>query len=346
MSQNIPSLYPMLFNPIYKEKVWGGRKFEKIGRDLPGDSETQIGESWEVVDISQTSVSGGGGGAEHSVVANGHLKGKTLNQIIEKYGEEFLGRLELTEDGQFPILIKYLDARENLSVQVHPSQAYAMANDDAFLKSEAWYIVQAEPGACIYKGVKEGTSPSQFKKAIEDNNVEELMIKIPVKAGQCHYLPSGTCHALGQGILVAEVQTPSDTTFRVYDWGRTSRELHIDQAMSCIDFGPAQVAAFEKKTHIAGIFTTVSRLVECEHFRIERVRMCEGFSQELPYDHLVIWMVQEGAGSLLTGKDEVKFKTGDTILIPANMHDTAVRLDTDTVWLEVAFPKALPVELD
>ena len=346
MSQNLLPLYPMLFTPIYKEKVWGGRALENLGRELPGSDDTLVGESWEIVDIGQTSVSGGGGGSEHSVVANGHLKGKTLKEVIVKYGKQFLGNLELTEDGQFPILIKYLDARGNLSVQVHPSQAYAMANDDAFLKSEAWYIVEAEPGACIYKGIKEGTTPSQFRQAIEDNTVEELMIKIPVKAGQCHYLPSGTCHALGGGILVAEVQTPSDTTFRVYDWGRTSRELHVEQALSCIDFGPADVAVFEKKTHIAGIFTTVSRLVECEHFRIERVRMCEGFSQELPYEHLVIWMVQEGEGSLLTGKDEVKFKKGDTLLIPANMHDTAVKLDADTVWLEVAFPKALPVEID
>jgi len=334
------SLYPLKFDPIYKEKVWGGRTLEKIGRTLPGNSETKIGESWELVDLAATSVSGGGGGEERSVVTNGRLAGKTLNQLIKQFGKELIGDLPLTAGGNFPLLVKFLDARENLSVQVHPSQAYADAHDQAHLKSEAWYVVEADPQGCIYKGIKQGVTPQQFQQAIEEGNVEELMIKFPVKRGDCHYLPSGTCHALGQGVLVAEVQTPSDTTFRVYDWGRQGRELHIQEAMACIDFGPCNTDE-DKRSHVAGMFTTISRLVSCEYFIIERVRMCEGYEQEIPYDQPSIWMVIQGQGQVvLDDGSATDFTRGETLLMPAKMDGAKVKFASDTVWLEVTFPKA------
>ena len=306
------SLYPLKFSPIYKEKVWGGRTLEKIGRTLPGDANTKIGESWELVDLSTTSVSGGGGGSERSVVNNGPLAGKTLHELIEQFGKDLIGDLPLTDDGNFPLLVKFLDANEHLSVQVHPSQAYADAHDDAFLKSECWYVVEATAEGCIFKGIKEGVTPDQYRKAIEDGNVEELMIKIPVKPGDCHYLPSGTCHALGAGVLVAEVQTPSDTTFRVYDWGREGRELHVEQAMECIDFGPCNVEE-DKRSHVAGMFTTVTRLVTCEYFVLERVKMSEGYEQEIPYDQPAVWMVVECDGQIIMEDgSSTSFTKGET----------------------------------
>ncbi len=347
MPANRTPLYPLIFQPIYKEKVWGGRNLKVVGKELPGEGRADgppIGESWELADLSQTSVSGGGGGSERSVITNGPLSGKTLHDVMESHGENLLGNLKPTEDGDFPILIKFLDADEHLSVQVHPSPAYAVAHDDAFLKSEAWYIVDAKPDAVIYKGVKEGTTRQQFRKAIEDNTVEDLLIAVPVKPGDCHYLPSGTCHALGAGIVVAEVQTPSDTTFRVYDWGRTGRELHVEQALACIEYGPAQTAEYEKRTHIAGMFTTVTRLVTCEHFRIEKIRMSEGYEQEIPYDQPAVWMVLEGCGRVTPGNgaDVVAFERGQTLLIPAHMDEARIKLEADTVWLEVTFPQAMP----
>ena len=264
-------LYPLKFEPIYKEKVWGGRTLKKLGHALPGDDDALIGESWELADLGQTSVSGGGGGQERSVITNGPLTGSTIQDAMSRFGTSLMGRLKPTEHGGFPILVKFLDAQSNLSVQVHPSPTYAQAHPEAHLKSEAWYIIDAEPDAVIYKGVQDGVTPEQFRDAIDAGTVEDLLIKVPAKSGDCHYLPSGTCHALGSGILVAEVQTPSDTTFRVYDWGRTDRELHIEQAMQCIRWGPPDVTAFEQRSHIAGMFTTVTRLVTCEHFRIEKV---------------------------------------------------------------------------
>ena len=236
-------LYPILFEPIYKEKVWGGRSLERLGRALPGDSATLVGESWEVADLASTSPSGGGGGAARSRVAHGPLAGRALHELIRDHGPALLGGVALTEEGGFPLLVKYLDARQNLSIQVHPSRDYVARHAGAHLKSEAWYVVDAEPEAVIYKGVVAGTEPEDFAEAVRADSVGELMISVPALAGDCHYLPSGTCHALGAGVLVAEVQTPSDTTFRVYDWGRTDRELHIEAALECIDFGPVDAEA-------------------------------------------------------------------------------------------------------
>lgn len=353
MPSELPPLYPLKFQPIYKEKVWGGRTIEKLGRRLPGADKqppTPIGESWEIVDLAQTSPSGGGGHAERSIISNGPLKGKSLHEAITLYGESLLGRLALSEHGEFPLLVKFLDAKENLSVQVHPSAEYAAKHKDAFLKSEAWYIVDADPGATIYKGIQRGTAPEAFRKAVESGDraaVEALMIRVPVKAGDCHYLPSGTCHALGAGVLVAEVQTPSDTTYRVYDWGRKGRELHLNQAMQCIQFGAADTKRSERRSHIAGMFTTVTRLVLCEHFRLEKVRMAEEYEQEIPYDQPAIWMVLDGMGTITPGNgaEAVKFHRGETLLVPANMNDAKVRLDANTVWLEVTFPKAQPEQI-
>ncbi len=335
--------YPLTFEPIYKEKVWGGRTLEKLGRTLPGDANTPIGESWELVDMAQTSVSGGGGGAERSVVANGPHAGKTFAQVIEDEGTGVLGNLPLTDDGGFPILLKFLDAQEHLSVQVHPSPAYAEAHDDAYLKSEAWYVLDAAPDAVIYKGVHAGVTPEQFRKAIEQDSVEPLMISVPVKPGDCHYLPSGTCHALGAGVLVAEVQTPSDTTFRVYDWGRTGRELHIDQALACIDFGPPNVSRYEPNTKVKGAFADITRLVTCEFFNIDRYRVDTAQQQALAYSQPVVWMVLEGSISIsCDAAPDVNVSRGQTLYQPPGMSGADLRVEAGTTWLEVTFPQAQP----
>jgi len=334
--------YPLKFTPIYKEKVWGGRAFASLGRDLPGGDDTLIGESWELADLGTTSASGGGGGAERSVIVNGPLAGQTLHAAMEQLGEALTGRLPLTGTGDFPLLVKFLDANDNLSVQVHPSPEYAAAHDDAFLKSEAWYVLDCQPQAAIYKGVKQGTTPEQFARAIEDDTVEQLMIKVPVKPGDCHYLPSGTCHALGQGVLVAEVQTPSDTTFRVYDWGRTGRELHVEQALKCIEFGPAQTEAYESRSEIVNDTAAVTRLVNCDHFRIERVTITAGHAGDLPLREPTVWMVLDGAGAIDPGNGEapVAFSRGDTMLLPADMPGGQLTVARDLTALEVTFPKA------
>ncbi|MEM8739191.1 MAG: type I phosphomannose isomerase catalytic subunit [Planctomycetota bacterium] len=344
-------LYPLKFGPVYKEKVWGGRTLQqRLGRGLPGDEQTLIGESWELVDLATTSASGGGGGAERSVVTHGRFAGQTLAQLIEAHGRAVMGDLPLSDDGGFPVLLKYLDANQHLSVQVHPSPDYAAAHTDAFLKSEAWYIVAAEPGSVIYKGIKEGVTPEELRAAIQTNTDEAvvpLMIEVPVKPGDCHYVPSGTCHALGAGILVAEVQTPSDTTYRVYDWGRTGRELHVDQAIDCIHFGPPDVSEYELFTTLpsknggSGGGATVERLVACEFFRIDKVTADAGYDDGAGEDQPTVWMVLDGEGELTCdGHEPTTFGPGDTILLPPGMTDGQVAVTSNAQWLEVSFPQA------
>ena len=172
-----------------------------------------------------------------SVIANGPCKGDLLDQ-------------------SFPLLIKFLDACDNLSVQVHPSEAYAKQHPEAHLKSEAWMILDTTPEGLIYVGLKEGVTEEKLREAITNDSVPEVLHAINVKKGECYYLPSGTCHALGAGVLVAEVQTPSDTTFRVWDWGRTSREMHVDQAMECIDFDAPQLTFNQPTPMQCGSFLT------------------------------------------------------------------------------------------
>lgn len=342
-------LYPLKFSPVYRPKVWGGRNIATLGHELPGSDTENIGESWEIADLDASDDDASNSQANRTIVTNGPLAGKSLHEVIAQFGETLMGRLAPTETGNFPLLVKYLDAKQNLSVQVHPSPQYAATHPDAHLKSEAWYIVDAEPGSVIYKGLQPGATEASVRDAIERNDeqaLRDLMIAVPVKAGDCHYLPSGTCHAIGAGILIAEVQTPSDTTFRLYDWGRTDRTLHIEQALECTTFGPPDVAAFEKRSHVAGMFTTVSSLVKCEHFQIEKVRMREAFEQEIPYDQPAVWMILEGEGEIRRDDVEpVTYKRGDTLLIPANMTDAKLVIKEDTVWLDVTFPKAMPTDV-
>ena len=313
------ALYPFLLEPIYKEKVWGGRALERFGRKLPGGPDVGIGESWELADLDTTSPSGGGGEGAFSRIRNGPLQERFLRDVVADFGGKVSGKLRLSLSWEFPLLLKYLDARENLSVQVHPSPAYAKAHPEAHLKSEAWYIVDAEPGTVIYKGVREGTTREAFARAIEDGTVEELLIAVPARPGECHYLPSGTCHALGGGILVAEIQTPSDTTFRVFDWGRTDRELHVEQALECIDFGPTDASAFEPGTESVRGSTRARHLVSCEHFDVHHLAVPAGSEYEVVSDAPVAIMMLDGVGEVRWGSSGQSRRVtgGDTMLLPA-----------------------------
>lgn len=302
--------YPLVFTPILKDKVWGGRRLSMFGKSLPAG--VAIGESWEIADLSSTSVSGGGGGAAHSVIASGAMKGRTIREAVTAWGPALLGRGRAGL-ASFPLLIKLLDARENLSVQVHPSPAYARAHAGAHLKTECWYIMAAEPGSVIYKGVKPGVTRDAFERHISEGTVAEDMIAVPAVAGECHNLPSGTCHALGAGVLVAEVQTPSDTTFRVFDWGRTGRELHVREALACIDFGPAPAA-----TRLSP-GATRGELVRTEFFVVEEARVAAGESSPIAPSCAVV-MVLAGGGAVTAGGanggGRQAAPLGTTLLVP------------------------------
>ena len=312
-SSATPACYPLQFRPMMYEKVWGGRALEKLGKTLPSNG--AFGESWELADLAATSASGAGGGAARSVISAGALQGKTLADAMAAWGTKLLGRAKLAEGGTFPLLIKFLDAKENLSVQVHPSPRYAIAYPAAKLKTECWYILHAEPGAVIYKGIKPGVTPVMLEAHIREDTVTADLVAVPAVVGECHNLPSGTCHALGAGVLVAEVQTPSDTTFRVFDWGRTGRQLHVAEALACIDFGPAPVATFLP----ADLDT--ARLVSTEFFTLDAVLASTGEQVELGRGAVAceVLIVVKGGGMLRSQDGQfapVRCDLGSTTLIP------------------------------
>ena len=338
------SLYPLKFKPRLLEKMWGGRKIGSLlGKPLPANQ--NIGESWELYDFPPGVVDNSPGWIS-AEVADGPLAGKTLHQLVEQFGRDLYGDARLVgECGQFPILIKFLDAQQDLSIQVHPDAKYAAAHPDAFLKSEAWYIVQSDPGARLFKGLIPGTSSQQFKDSIAQGHCELLLNSVPVKPGQCFYLPSGTVHAVGAGILAAEVQTPSDTTFRVYDFNRVDpstgklRKLHVEQALDCIHF--AEQAPTPKPTqHVGELHVPEKSLVCCEYFELEEVRLHHGVEESLRSEQPIIWIMLEGNAQLKVDDlaQPVHLGRGDTVLLPAAMKNPIVKTSSHCLFLEVTFP--------
>ena len=261
-------------------------------------------------------------------------------------GEDLLGGAPLFE-GRFPLLVKYLDACENLSVQVHPDRAMAeQFGGSVRVKNEAWYVLGAEPSGCIYRGFIDGVTRQDLQRAIEEGTVAQLLHRIPVHAGDCYYLPSGTVHALGAGVVVAEIQTPSDVTYRVFDWNRVDsatgkpRQLHIEEALQCSRFGSQTIdGELHVTEHTA--FGQVTHLIDCESFVIDRVRMDHGSAWEIPTGKLMIFMVLEGNGKIAFGSPavEMEFSYGDTLVIPAALKGARLNATANCTWLETTLPE-------
>ena len=331
------SLHALKFKPRMLGKMWGGRKLETVlGKSLPGGA---IGESWELFDFPPGVVDESAGWIS-SEVASGPLAGKTLHELVGELGADLYGNVPLVgPHGQFPILIKFLDAKEDLSVQVHPDEAYARANPGAHLKSEAWFVVQADEGSRLLKGLKPGVTREAFGKAIADGTVESTINSIVVNAGDCFYLPSGTVHALGKGILAAEVQTPSDTTFRVFDFDRVDpstgkkRKLHVEQALACIDFSPEGAA----------VKLPEPELVRSDYFTVWKRGLGKGKAFEFRSGEPVVLMFLEGSGRISSAANGIvtEFKKGDTVLLPAGLVKGVARAESDGVFLEVGLGKVV-----
>lgn len=333
-------LYPLKFEPRLVEKIWGGRKLESLlGKQLP--PEKLIGESWEIYDFPPGVVEGSKDWISSRII-NGEHAGQTLHWAVGEFSTDLLGAVKTTGSaGQFPLLIKFLDAREDLSVQVHPDAQYARAHPGAHLKTEAWFVMQNEPNARLLVGVVPGTNREKFRRAVVTNEVERHVASVPAQPGHCHYLPSGTVHALGAGMLVAEVQTPSDTTFRVYDFGRVDpstgkpRTLHVEQAMECIDFNTPAPAPVMKR---AG---DDSLLVQSPFFEMKRGSMPERSTHELPSGQMRILMMLEGQALIRSSgsPDEFSIIRGETVLLPAALKKPVLKSTTACSWLEITVPQ-------
>jgi len=313
-------IHPYKFEPIYKEKIWGGRSIERLfARALPEGR--KIGESWELADLVEGT----------SVLANGPSAGATLTDLTAELGGDLLAEARPLENGRFPLLLKLLDANDRLSLQVHPdAAAVEQIGPAAALKTECWYVVESRGGA-IYKGLAPGITRERFRAAIEGDAVEGVVRRIECAAGDFHYLPAGTVHALGAGMLVAEVQTPSDTTYRVTDWGR-GREIHVERSMECIHF---EVAG-DDAPGAAG-----QTLLTTEFFTVSRREGRGGESVELPHGRCAALMMLAGSGQVRhAGPTEpaVPIAAGDTVLVPAALDAPVLASEQPCRWLEILLP--------
>lgn len=307
---------PLMFRPVYQPYIWGG---EKLRTDLhrTDTPEGIVAESWEVSDREDGM----------SVVESGPLAGRTLRQVIEPNPEAVLGTRMKTE--RFPLLIKVLDAAKTLSVQVHPNDRTA-AEFGGEAKTEMWYVLEADEGAAVYCGLEEGTEPEQFRQAIADNSLEPLLKKIPVSAGDAIFVPGGRVHAIASGCLLLEVQQNSNTTYRIYDWGRvghdgTPRELHVDQALEVTMWEDREEALTpaEPLTDLAGMPRL--KVMESDYFLLEKLSLdAEATLSSSPETFQVLFGLS-GSVEVTVGGETVLLERGRSVLVPAVAGETALK---------------------
>lgn len=334
-------MYPLIFDPIYKPKIWGGDLiFTHFARSKT--TPEPIGESWELADLE----------TDQSKVRAGRSQAKSLGQIRAEWGTKLIGSARLFE-GRFPLLIKFLDAQSALSVQVHPSEAMARRfGGNVRIKHEAWYILAATKEGCIYHGLEPGIEAAAFRDAMLTGKVEGVLRKVPVKPGECYYLPSGTPHALGAGVLVAEIQTPSDITYRTYDWGRIDpvtgrpRELHLDQAMDCIDFTTDSPPPMQSATQVDKPWATSQRVCACASFNIDKTTAGKKDSITVAYPEMLVWVMLKGEGELNwpTSRVPIVVRAGDVAIIPAGLTECRADFPKGATWLEVSVPAGDEIE--
>jgi mannose-6-phosphate isomerase len=309
-------LYPLTFHPIFKERVWGGRELERLyGKKLPFGK--IIGESWEISDRP----------GDESIVANGKFAGKNLRWLMENFQRELLGDARPAGGNRFPLLIKILDAREKLSLQVHPPAGKA-AELKGEPKTEMWFIADAAPGAELYVGLKRGVTRAEFEKKISDGSVADCFHRVPVRAGDTMFLPSGRVHAIGDGLVIFEIQQNSDTTYRVFDWNRVGldgkpRELHVAQSLASIDFNDFEPKLVSEK--FSGDDKIRMRpLVNDPLFNVEVLEMKTSAVAKLKGQKLQIVAAVGGQLAIKSGSEIVNLSAGQFCLIPASLERTEI----------------------
>jgi mannose-6-phosphate isomerase len=326
-------LYPLRLEPIYQYRLWGGRRLASLlSAPLPGDG--PIGEAWVLSDRSDY----------QSLVTNGPLKGQTLGQVMEQFREQLMGKLS-SRFTRFPLLLKFLDAHEMLSVQVHPSDAHPElipAGDTA--KTEAWVVVDAEEGSHIYAGLRSGTTSGSLRQSLDDGTIADHLVCIAPKAGDAVFIPAGTVHTLGDDVVVFEVQQNSDVTFRLYDWGHVDaktgrpRPLQVDQALACIDFADNSGGLV---TPIVVSTTPVERerLFDSHPFLLWRLHGISPFSVGAAGVPRVLVLI-EGSGWFEGGGSEHGIEKGEVWLLPAVVGACEFHPNNAVTLLEIALPES------
>jgi mannose-6-phosphate isomerase len=302
-------IYPLQFEPILKDRIWGGEKLKTV---LHKPITSKItGESWELSTVE----------GDVSVVANGELKGKSLTALIDECPNEILGTHVHARFGkQFPLLFKYLDAREDLSIQVHPNDALAKKRHNSFGKTEMWYIMQADEDARIIVGFKETSSPAEYLENLKNKTLLSILDDVKVDAGDVFFLETGTVHAIGAGLVVAEIQQTSDITYRIYDFDRVDangnkRELHVDLALEAINYNKIET----KKEYTKNINES-NEVVDCPYFTTNFIPLDGEISISKSGETFTVYMCVEGSFEIRYDNSKLQYVKGDTVLLPAGMN--------------------------
>jgi mannose-6-phosphate isomerase len=327
VSRKSTVLYPFTFQPVFKERVWGGRELARLyGKKLPPGA--LIGESWEISDRP----------GDASVIANGPFAGKDLRWLMENHARELLGDAKPAAGNRFPLLCKILDAREKLSLQVHPP-----ANKAAELggepKTEMWFIADAAPDAELFVGLKRGVTSDTFEKKIQSGDVAECFHRVSVRAGDAMFLPSGRVHAIGAGLVIFEIQQNSDTTYRVSDWNRVGldgkpRELHVPQSLASIDFNDFEPSLIQ--SDFKGVDQMKMRsLVHDALFDVVETKLSTGTTHNTRLNQLQIITVLEGKVRVSDGRTQIDLSAGGFCMIPASLTQTSLQAESPTTLLRV-----------
>lgn len=328
--------HPLRFDPIFRSYIWGGERLaSQLGKKPPASG--VWAESWEIVDHREG----------ESSVSEGPFQGWTIRQLIESFPVEITGYDTPRE--RFPLLLKYLDCQRDLSVQVHPDDEYGskMETPDRG-KTEAWYVIDAEPGAVLYAGLKQGIDRPTLVNAIAEGKTEECLHVLHPKAGDCVFIPAGTVHALGAGLLVAEIQQASDCTFRLFDWNRVDKDgkpraLHVEQAIEVIDFDRGPISFVSSKEESGSQSSTNPSnpwrsLVECDKFIL-----CESKSISpltLPSNRVSILTIPKGSATLRCGDKTLELQHAETVLVPAACKEVILQLQPDSIALLSTLPNS------
>jgi mannose-6-phosphate isomerase len=303
-------LYPLQFEPILKERIWGGTKLKTyLNKPITSDI---TGESWEISTVEN----------DVSILANGTFKGKSLNELINEFPEAVLGTKVYAQFGkQFPLLFKYLDAREDLSIQLHPNDELAKKRHNSFGKTEMWYVMQADTDARLIVGFKEKSSQEEFTQNLNNKTLLNILDTKKVKQGDVFMLETGTIHALGAGIVIAEIQQTSDITYRVYDFDRVdangnTRELHIDLALEALNYEKIEAQRLYSKNQ-----NSSNEVINCKYFTTNFIPLDGNTKIQKSKNSFTVYMCVDGDFQLTVDNESYVYKKGDTVLIPAALTD-------------------------
>ncbi|MBQ0786541.1 MAG: class I mannose-6-phosphate isomerase [Oceanihabitans sp.] len=300
-------LYPIKFEPILKEKIWGGQKLKELlnkESDLPN-----IGESWEISGVEK----------DISIVSNGALKGKTLNELLDIYKADLIGKKNYRVFGnRFPLLIKFIDAKKDLSIQLHPNDALAAKRHNSFGKTEMWYVLQAEADANLMVGFNQEMTPEKYVKHVASKTLPEVLNFDKVKEGDSYFIEVGRVHAIGAGVLIAEIQQTSDITYRIYDWDRVDdkgnlRELHNDLAIDAIDFQLQD----DFRVPYSKVENEENKMLHCPYFTTNYLEITKTIQKENKVDSFIIYICVSGEAEIETAQTTQKITKGETVLLPA-----------------------------